>query len=670
MLKEIWCTLGPSSLDEGVIARLEEIGVTLFRLNLSHTQAEDLPARIGFIRERSRVPICLDTEGAQVRTGNMGSERVELRENAVVLLAHQPVAGDRAAFNLYPGYVTDELVVGDLLRVDADVLVRVVDLKEAGAMVRVLNGGVVGRSKAVTVLGREIEMPALTEKDRRALAIGKNMGVRHVALSFANRAGDVDAVRELTGPDTQVISKIECLNGLRNLSEITARSDALLIDRGDLSRQVCLEQLPALQKDIIRYGRDCGVRVYVATNLMESMVTAPTPTRAEVNDVFNTLVDGAAGLVLAAETAVGAYPVGAAMMVARIIREYENRSGWRGLQHAASRPAWGVQRAARSAPIGNGAARRTVEVAPDVLVDCWQIANGTYAPLDGFMGREEVVAVLDEGRLPDGTLWPMPILLPVDAELARSLGRGEEILVRAGEGLGTALLRVREVYPLDAPSLARRWFDTDSTSHPGVAHLLAAGDHAVAAEVLSCGASVARFPGYELNPAEARMVFEQKGWSKIVAAPTRTVPDDSEGRGELIRLLEAGRADGLYLTALVARRGAEELLDDLVLKSHALLLGSGDGPAGRVVLGALSTVARHCPVREVLLDAVRLRNLGCTHLVLSPSYPAAALAAAQGQTTRLVELCEAHGMGAIWSEPKPQRSMVRGVGARESAPAA
>jgi ATP sulfurylase len=253
------------------------------------------------------------------------------------------------------------------------------------------------------------------------------------------------------------------------------------------------------------------------------------------------------------------------------------------------------------------------------------------------------------------------MILPVSSDLARSVGRGEEIVVRSEERLGSAILRVRDVYALDLDAIGRRWFGSDSADHPGMASILAAGTHAIAADVLDCQASITRFPGYELEPAEARMVFEQKGWTKVVAAPTRAVADDADGQRDLLRLLANANADGLYLPALVARRGADEVRDDLVLKSHALVLGASDGAAGRVVLGALSTADRHCPEREVLFDAIRLRNLGCTHFVLSPGYPSAAHVAAQGRIVRLIEQCEEHGIGATWSEPTPHRAEDRGA---------
>jgi len=323
MGNEIWCTLGPASLDDRVISRLEELGVSLFRLNLSHTKIELLEGILDFIQARSAVPVSLDTEGAQVRTAELAGGKIAVREAAIIRVHHDPVPGDAAAFNLHPHGIARQLLVGDLLKIDAEVLTQVIGVEHGGVVMRVLHGGEIGQNKAVTVLEREIAMPALTEKDERALAIGRKKGIQHVALSFANRAADVDEIRALAGPHVTVTSKIECLNGLRNLAEIAERSDALLIDRGDLSRQVGIEKIPTLQKDIIRVCRSVGRRIYVATNLLESMVLNNNPTIAEVNDIANTLLDGAHGLVLAAETAIGVDPVGAVDMVKRAIEAFE-----------------------------------------------------------------------------------------------------------------------------------------------------------------------------------------------------------------------------------------------------------------------------------------------------------------------------------------------------------
>lgn len=240
-MREIWCTLGPASLNERVVSRLEEIGVTLFRLNLSHVDAADLPDTIRYLQGLTSVPICLDSEGAQIRTGRLAGGRFTVRRHDTVVIPRRRVGGGETRLNLYPDYVADHLQTGDLLRVDSDVLVQVVaGVDEDRIVARVLNGGTVGQNKAVTLLGRGIAMPPLTEKDRRCLEIGRTMGIRHVALSFAHRASDVHAIREIATEGTRVISKIECPTGLERLREITSASDALLIDRGDLSREVDL----------------------------------------------------------------------------------------------------------------------------------------------------------------------------------------------------------------------------------------------------------------------------------------------------------------------------------------------------------------------------------------------------------------------------------------------
>ncbi|MDH3235838.1 MAG: pyruvate kinase, partial [Alphaproteobacteria bacterium] len=241
---EILCTLGPSSMNDRVIARLEDLGVNLFRINLSHTTLEDLPAVIEYIQSRSEVPICLDTEGAQVRTGTLGRTKLQLRENQTIKLVGQSDTTRKRRLRLYPDWVLDHLEVGDLISVDFnDVLVQVSEKSAKRIKVRVLNGGKVRSNKAVTLHG-ELSLPPLTEKDRAALRIGAERGLRHIALSFANAPEDVDEIRDAFGREAFVISKIECRAGLANLEAIARRSDAILIDRGDLSREVAIEQIP------------------------------------------------------------------------------------------------------------------------------------------------------------------------------------------------------------------------------------------------------------------------------------------------------------------------------------------------------------------------------------------------------------------------------------------
>lgn len=176
---------------------------------------------IDFIRSRSAVPICLDTEGAQIRTGDMLNGEIAVRENSIVHAHTLRVPGDAFNFNLYPDDVIDKLEVGDFISIDFNsVLVQVISRDDAKVAMRVLHGGVIGQNKAVTV-ERDIALDTLTAKDIAALEYGRSVGIHHVALSFANRGSDVDQVRALVGDDTFLISKIECRNGLINLDEIS-----------------------------------------------------------------------------------------------------------------------------------------------------------------------------------------------------------------------------------------------------------------------------------------------------------------------------------------------------------------------------------------------------------------------------------------------------------------
>ncbi len=318
----IICTLGPASLDPDVIRRLESRGIGLFRINLSHTALDDVEATIQLIRRCSGVPISLDTEGAQVRCGPVVPDLI-LEEGSEIELVSDEVVGTAGLLTLRPTSAIQSLSSGAHVCIDFHgAILRVVETRIGAARTVVERGGRIGSNKAVTV-SPPPSLPAVTEKDEAAIAIGRRMGVENYALSFAGSAEDVATIRELIPPTAHLISKIESLAGVRNMDGIIEASDGVLIDRGDLSREVPLEHVPYVQKLIVRRANRWHKPLYVATNLLESMVHNNMPTIAEVNDIANTLLDGAHGLVLAAETAIGVDPVGAVDMVKRAIEAFE-----------------------------------------------------------------------------------------------------------------------------------------------------------------------------------------------------------------------------------------------------------------------------------------------------------------------------------------------------------
>jgi len=322
MSTSILATIGPSSLNKEIINELERSGVTLFRINLSHTRIEDLKGVIEKIQSWTTVPVCLDSEGAQIRNQDMSSERVSFIGGETVKIHRKEIKGDSNNISLSPIEVFDQIKLGDIVYIDFNsVSLKIIGLGEDSHLAEVISSGLVGSNKAVN-FDRGIDLQPMTEKDKQAFEIGLQMGIENFSLSFTNSANDVAVVRNYIGERSNLISKIESIRGVLNLGEILPVVDKILIDRGDLSREVDIEKIPFIQRRIIARARYNNTPVFVATNLLESMIYSNLPTRAEVNDVASTLLMGADGLVLAAETAIGKYPVQTVKMVNAVINQF------------------------------------------------------------------------------------------------------------------------------------------------------------------------------------------------------------------------------------------------------------------------------------------------------------------------------------------------------------
>lgn len=620
---EILCTLGPASLDRRTIQRLEQSGASLFRINLSHTKVEDLARIIQTIRAATQVPICLDSEGAQIRTGEFVDGSINLRDNTVVRVHFRRVPGDDKNFNFYPLDIARRMQVGDFISIDFNsVLVQVIAKKNDCILMRVMQGGSVGQNKAVTV-ERDIPMPPLTDKDVAAFSLGRRMGLSHYALSFAGSGEDVREVRRLLDGSAFIISKIETRSGLMNLEQIAAESDALLIDRGDLSRQVALEMLPQVQKDIIMKANRIGRRVYVATNLLESMVSMPTPTRAEVNDIYNTLADGAGGLVLAAETAIGKYPIQCASMVNKIIRVCCGNGSGGGRFYPPDAVSLLVE------PHGGRLVHREAKpddwvdieriprlpVSESALVDCEQLAYGTYSPLAGFMSRETLQTVLDTYRLPNGVIWPLPILLQVNAKDVERFAVGDRVALTDDQNGVHALLDVSDVYRYDLETFAVRIFGTTSRRHPGVARLFERDNCFVGGDVTLVQPLDSPIRHYLLTPAQTRFIFTRLGWSQVVGFHSQ-IPAHRGHEFIQMQALERSGADGIYINPVTGPKKRGDFLAEPIILSYQTLLEFGCYPKGKVVLGGFFTHARYAGPREAVFSALCRKNMGCSHFII------------------------------------------------------
>ena len=620
MAKQILCTLGPGSLNRQTIQRLSDLQVDLFRLNLSHTSVDQIEELVNLVRAYSEVPICLDTQGAQVRTGVFGGGIVSLTTGQIVELVAAPEIGDESRIPLYPPQVVGQLKVGDLITLDTAALPVQVVQANGRCFGRVASGGTVGSNKAISV-DRTISLDNMTISDKAAVKLGLELRIEHFALSFANRPGDVRYLRDMVGPSAHIIAKVESRLGLQNLDGILKEADAILIDRGDLSREVAIEGLPFVQKEIIRQANLANVPVYVATNLLESMVASPQPTRAEVNDVVNTLIDGADGLVLAAETAIGQYPVQCVNMVRSLIQQFESRPngpGFAGLERVTS---------SLAPPHGNALVQRVIadydrqalgslqrlEVDQYVMMDAVQIAIGTFSPLQGFMGREVLEGVLENNRLPDGTAWPMPILFQLPESDGGSYAVGETLALTSG-GTIQALLRVEDCFSYELEALSQKWFGTSDREHAGVGRLFLGSNRFISGKVELLSDSLPERQAYDLTPAQARYIFEHRHWQKVVGFHTRNVPHRAH---EYLHMtaLTANNGDGIFIHPVIGPKRAGDFSGAIILESYQLLIDQVYTPS-QALLGGFATYARYAGPREAVFTAICRQNFGCTHFIV------------------------------------------------------
>lgn len=624
MKKEIIATLGPASMNPKVIKRLEDFGVSLFRINLSHTKIEDLTEQINYIKAHTSVSICLDTQGAQVRTGYLKNNNFYLAENCIAHISSFSLLGELDSFCFYPVDIVKKLKVGDFISIDFNsVLAQVIEERSDGVLIRMLTGGMVAQNKAVTI-ERDLRMPALTANDQKALAIGFNMGITHVALSFANQGADIDLLRKMTKNNIYVISKIETIKGIKNLEEIAKKSDALLIDRGDLSRQVPIEQIPRVQKYIINFVKNLGKKIYVATNLLESMITAPVPTRAEVNDIFNTLNDGADGLVLAAETAIGSYPVQCAAMVSKVINQFSNFPKEYSLKELQNKDYFLLPQ-----PHGGRLVNRfkseydrsaiekytTLTVDYTSLLDAEQIALGTFSPLEGFMHKNEVESVLCEYKLPSGVVWPLPIILQTTKDKAESLKIGEKVSLMLKNSADIyAILCLEDIYTYDLDVLSEQTFGTNNSKHPGVRLFKGQGNYFLAGKIDLIKRLPSKYKHFEFTPRESRMIFESKGWSKVLGFHTRNVIHRVHEHIQM-HALEKYHFDGLLVHPVVGPKKSGDYSPDIILKSYELMIDNYY-PKGKVVLGAFQNYSRYSGPREAVFTALCRKNFGCSHFII------------------------------------------------------
>jgi pyruvate kinase len=327
---KILATLGPAIRDAAHIRQLVEAGVNLFRLNFSHGEHADHAQRYQWVREVERelnqpIGILMDLQGPKLRVGRFADGKVQLVNGQSLRLDLDTTPGDAGRVNLPHPEIIGALQPGMSLLLDDGRLRLKVTAKRADAVItEVIAGGELSDRKGVNVPEAVLQLSPLTEKDRRDLAFGLELGVDWVALSFVQRPEDIVEARELIQGKAFLMAKIEKPSAVTHLEEIARLCDAIMVARGDLGVEVPAENVPRIQKDIVRTCRQLGRPVVVATQMLESMRFSPAPTRAEVTDVANAVAEGADAVMLSAETASGDYPLETVQMMSKIIRQVEN----------------------------------------------------------------------------------------------------------------------------------------------------------------------------------------------------------------------------------------------------------------------------------------------------------------------------------------------------------
>lgn len=326
-------TLGPASNSLDVIRKLALAGMDVARLNFSHGDYDDHARTIGFLRSIGAeldlpITILQDLQGPKIRVGTLAHDPLELADGAAITLVPQDARDNppNAIPIDYPDLAADAPLGAEVLLADGLIEMRIETKAERNVVCRVVSGGSLKSRQGIVLPNVRLNIPSLTEKDRDDLKFGLQHGVDWIALSFVRNADDVQSLKSLLvemGAKTPVLAKIEKPEAVADLDAILKVADGLMVARGDLGVEMRPEKVPMAQKRIIRACNSRGLPVVTATQMLESMIREPRPTRAEASDVANAILDGADAVMLSGESAVGRYPVQAVEMMQRIAREVE-----------------------------------------------------------------------------------------------------------------------------------------------------------------------------------------------------------------------------------------------------------------------------------------------------------------------------------------------------------
>lgn len=631
---KIIATVGPASIKPEVLKKFADRDLDYVRINLSHTKTEDIEERILQIKQAVATPIIIDTAGPQIRTGFVGQSDITLETGQAVKVFDKIVSCSRKQLYLRPLGLLEYLEPGDLISIDFNnLLLKVKDFPDLTARCvdcAVVIGGRFGNNKAVTVENKNIVLPPLSKKDLIAIAMAKKHGIDMFSLSFVSSQSDIIAFKKAY-PAAHAIAKVETREAIGKLDEIISAADSILIDRGDLSREIALEKIAMAQKIIIKKCNDQGKDVYIATNILETMTSNVKPTRAEINDVFSCILDGATGFVLTKETAVGKYPVETYSFLVKICEQAElTKKDAVNLPEQLSYLSEPSFTGGLIEPHGGVLVNRMVKEQPastyldslprlaideNDLMDAEQIAIGTYSPLAGFQTKKEIDSVLNNMRLISGEVWTVPIMLQISSHDASQIHVGETVvLAEAATDEAYVLLEIEDMFVLNKQEFCRKMYGTSDQSHPGVKIIYDRGDMVIGGGIRLLKRRPSKYKHYELTPRQSRHIFESMGWSKVVGFHSRNVPHLSH---EYIQFegMKRAQADGIFGHPVIGKKKSGDFTAEAIIKGYELM-EKEVYPSGKAVFATYATFSRYAGPREAVFTALCRKNFGCSHFIV------------------------------------------------------
>jgi pyruvate kinase len=459
------CTLGPATNTPAFVRGLVAAGTSIFRVNFSHGTPEDHARAVGLVREAEgdrALAVLADLPGPKVRLGRMDPDPFRFASGQPFDLRPGGTSDSRGTSTTYPG-LAEDLREGDrVLLADGAVELAITGFDGDTVRTECLRGGIVRSGQGVNVPAERLGLPPVTERDREALGRALDLGVDLVAQSFVRAADDLHELRSLMGDRVvPIVAKIETKPAIEHIDAILDATDALMVARGDLGVELPMEQVPLLQKDLLRRARAASRPVIVATQMLESMIRAPRPTRAEATDVANAVLDGADAIMLSGETAIGEYPFEAAAAATKIAAAVEARAH----DYRAAQP--DCRHSGEAAAVAHAVADVATSEAEVVAITCYTETGRTarllsaerpLSPIYAFIPDEQVrrVSTLDWGVIPlaahrPGDTDEMIALMDEGLRRRSFVSSGEVVVMAASSPAGRTTTNMLKLHQVGSP---------------------------------------------------------------------------------------------------------------------------------------------------------------------------------------------------------------------------